>query len=143
MAVVFISPRQRQRKFFTVITVVFVLFLFAIYFGVFISTPTENLPTIVFNQAKITVNTSIFNSPQFKDLQPFIAMQSQYSYVATTKDNQIKTGFISAVSVSDAQAMLQGMGLSASEIKEVAIGRDDPFSSYYRQAVVPAVVTKK
>lgn len=138
MAVVFISPKQRQKMFFLVITVMFILFLVVISLGVFLSKPSEVSTVLVFNKPKVDINMKIFDLDQFKNLQPFPEMQIQYSYKATTADNKSENGFISAVSIDQARALLQSMGLNASEIKESGIGRDNPFASYYQQSSAPA-----
>ena len=137
MAVVFISPKQRQKMFFTIITVIFLLFLIVIFLGVFLSKPKEVLPILIFNKTKIIVNTNIFDSDQFKNLQPFMQMEKQYSYKATTKNEQLKEGFISATSSEQAEILLEDMGLDVSEIKELQIGRENPFVPYYQAIVKP------
>lgn len=146
MAVVFISPKQRQRTFFIGITVMFLLFLAVIFFGVFLSAPTGTSPVLVFNKPKVSIDMSIFNSDQFKNLQPFAKMQTQYSYTATLKSavGQAKqeTGFITADSIDQAKTILQGMGLEVSQIKEAEIGRDNPFTPYYQAVASPAAAAK-
>ena len=80
----------------------------------------------------------IFDSDQFKDLQPFTQMQIQYSYRASDKNGKQQNGFITASSLQEARAMLVAMDLSVSELKEAEIGRDNPFTPYYRSTVVPS-----
>lgn len=84
----------------------------------------------------------VFDSDQFKNLQPFPEMEIQYSYKAVTKDNKPQAGFISAVSADQAKAILTGMGLTATEIKEAGIGRDNPFAPYSQPVVSPLSATK-
>ncbi len=131
MAVVFISPKQRQKMFFIGITVAFLLFLVIISLGVFLAQPKEVPTAIVFNHAKVDIDMSIFDSDQFKNLQTFPEMEIQYSYSATTKSKATKTGFISAPSEDQARAVLAGMGLNVSELTVAQIGRDNPFTPYY------------
>lgn len=139
MAVVFISPKQRQKVFFMGITIIFLLFLIAVAFVVFLSKPKEASQTLVFNKPKVSINLKVFESEQFKNLQPFEEMQMQFSYSAVTKQGKQVTGFISAVSLSDAQKILEGMGFSALSVEEAEIGRDNPFTPYYQEeAVAPA-----
>ena len=142
MAVVFIAPKQRQKMFFIGITVVFLLFLVVVSFGVFMYKPTEKIPVLVFNKPKVNIDMKVFDLEQFKNLQPFAEMETLYSYTATTIDNRIQTGFISAVSVEAAETDLKNMGLNASDVKIAEIGRDNPFVPYYTPVVAP-VVTKK
>ena len=131
MAVVFISPKQRQRMFIMGITVIFLLFLLVIFAGVFFSKPKTVSSTLVFNKPKVTIDMKIFDSDQFKDLQPFTQMQIQYSYRASDKNGKQQNGFITASSLQEARAMLVAMDLSVSELKEAEIGRDNPFTPYY------------
>ncbi len=131
MAVVFISPKQKQRTFFVGTTIVFLLFLAVVFAGVFFSEPKESSFIPVFNKAKVSIDMSVFSSNQFKNLQPFTEMQRQYSYKAMTSANKIKTGIIFANSLEDAKKALEEAGLKVSEIEEVEVGRDNPFIPYY------------
>lgn len=132
MAVVFISPKQRQKMFFIGITAVFLLFLAILSSGVFMSKPKEVSSALVFNKPKVSIDMSIFDSEQFISLQPFVEMETQYSYSATTKNRRTQTGFISAVSLEEAKTKLESSGLSVAEVKEVEAGRVDPFTPYYQ-----------
>lgn len=142
MAVVFISPKQRQKMFFIGITVVFLLFLILISLGVFLSKPQEVSPVLVFNKPKVNIDMTIFDSDQFKNLQSFPEMETQYSYNAVTKNNKPQAGFIPAVSIDQAKTILESEGLNVSEIKEAQIGRDNPFTPYYQISVAPSSAVK-
>ena len=131
MAVVFISPKQRQRTFFVGITIVFLLFVTLISLGILFAQPKAVSPLIVFNKAKVSLDMSILDTDQFKNLQPFSQMEPQYSYKATTKANQPKKGFITAASPDQARTILESMGLAVSDIQLVQPGRDNPFIPYY------------
>ena len=124
--------------FFIGITVMFLLFLIVVSLGVFLSEPKDISSALVFNKPKVNIDMKIFDSDQFKNLLPFTKMEMQYSYKATTKDNKQQAGFIPAVSIDKAKAILESMGLNVIEIKEVAIGRDNPFTPYYQPATAPA-----
>lgn len=137
MAVVFISPRQRQKVFFTGITIAFLLFLLIVFFGVFTAKPESISSTLVLNKPKVSIDMSIFDSDQFKNLQPFAEMETMYSYKALNRKRKPEAGFLSAVSRESAEAILQGRGLVISELKEVEIGRDNPFVPYYEKIIVP------
>ena len=93
MAVVFISPKQRQKMFFMGITVMFLLFLIIISLGVFLSKPSEVSSVLVFNKPKVNIDMSIFDSDQFKNLQPFTEMETQYSYNGHHKRQQVGNRF--------------------------------------------------
>ena len=140
MAVVFISPKKRQKTFFVIITFMFLIFLSLISLGVFLAKPAAVSPTVVFNKAKISIDMSIFDSNKFKNLQPTVDMGTQYSYKATNKSNRALTGFISADSIDDAKTALQALGLTVNTLKELQIGRDNPFTPYY-QVVAPPVTS--
>jgi hypothetical protein len=130
MAVVFISPKQRQNMFFTGITVVVGLFLIVVASVVFFSQPKEVAQELVFNKPKVSINFEVLDSEQFKDLQSFSGMQMQFTYKATTKDGKDKEGYISAESIEKAEAMLTELGYTVTQIKEAATGRDNPFVDY-------------
>ena len=138
MAVVFISPRQRQRVFFMGITAVVILFLIIISFGVFLSAPAEVSPVLVFNRPKVNIDMSVFGTDQFKNLHSVPDMQTLYSYKATDKNGKPKEGFKVDVSIDQAKTDLEAEGLTITELKEAEAGRTNPFSPYYQ----PVVTTK-
>ena len=109
--------------FFIGITVVLVLFLAAVSFGVLLSQPQQIPTAMVFNEPKVNINMQVFDSDQFKGLQPFPEMGIQYSYKATTGGNKPIEGFISAASVDQANTFLESMGLNVSELKAIEAGR--------------------
>jgi hypothetical protein len=132
MAVIFISPKQRQDTFFMLITVIFLLILIGVSLVAFLSKPKESSIVLVFNKPKVNVNMDIFESSVFKGLVPFSEMQIQYAYSAIDKDKKPKTGSVSATSVEEATKILESQGLTVVDIKEVTIGRDNPFIPYYK-----------
>jgi len=123
--------------FFMGITIVFLLFLAVISLSVFLSQPKEVPAVMVFNKPKVNIDTAVFGSDQFKNLQSFTQMDVQYSYKAITKNNKQKTGFISATSADQAKTILESMGLTVSELKQAEIGRDNPFVPYYQPLPSP------
>jgi hypothetical protein len=110
----------------------FLLFLIAISLGVFLSEPKAPSSVLIFNKPKVNINMSVFDSDQFKNLQPFSEMETQYSYKATDKDGKQITGFISAVSKAQAQKILEDGGLMVTDLRELEIGRENPFIPYYQ-----------
>lgn len=130
MAVVFISPKKRQKMFFLGITVAFLLLLFIISLGVFLAKPAEVQQTLVFNKPKVNIDMALFDFKQFKDLNLFAGMKIQFSYTASTKDGKKQSGFISALSNAEAIKELQRVGLTRVSVKEVEIGRNNPFIPY-------------
>ena len=129
MAVVFISPKQRQKMFITGITIVVGLFFIVIASIVFFSQPKEVAPELVFNKPKVNINFAVLDSDQFKSLQPFEEMKTEFSYKAI-KDGEDKDGYISADSIEDATKILIELGYIITQIKESEIGRDNPFEFY-------------
>ncbi len=137
MAVVFISPKQRQKVFFMGITIMFVLFLSFISLIVFLSKPQEVSPTLVFNKPKVNIDFSVLDSEQFKKLESFAKMETQFSYEAVAEKGKIVTGLISAISIDEAKNILASIGLTVTEIQEVEPGRDNPFIPYFQEVVTP------
>lgn len=97
--------------------------------------PSENSLTIVFNRPKVNIDMSVFSTNQFKILEPIDEMQTQYSYKANDRNNKLRTGFITAVSMEVAKADLESRGLVITELKEVEIGRTNPFTPYYTPVI--------
>jgi len=131
MAIVFISPKQRQKTFFIGITAIVLLFLIVVALSVFLAKPKEIPPELVFNKPKVDINLTVLDSDQFKELEPFSEMEVQFSYSAVTEKGKNVTGIISAVSESAARKALEEMKLTIAEIKEIKIGRENPFVPYY------------
>jgi len=131
MAVVFISPKQRQKVFFLGIISLAALFVIVVAFLVFLSKPEEIPAEIVWNKPKINIDIKVFDSEPFKALELFEDMQIQFKYTALNKKNKIMTGFVSATSLEEAKTILEGMGLAVSSLEEAEIGREDPFTPYY------------
>ena len=129
MAVVFISPKQRQKMFIIGITVGVGLFCAVIAVIVLFSQPKEVSSGLVFNKPKVNINFEILNSDQFTSLVAFEGMKIQFSYKAT-KNDEPNDGYISATSEAEAKEILEDLGYNVSEIKEAEIGRQNPFESY-------------
>lgn len=130
MAIVFISPKQRQKMFFMGITILFVLFLLVVSSLVFLSKPKPVAPEIVFNRPKIDINLDVLDSDQVKFLEPAVQMDLQFKYTAITSKGAKISGVISAVSEEEAHKILQGMQLSGINLEEAKSGRTNPFAPY-------------
>jgi len=137
MAVVFISPKKRQRTFFVAITLGLLAFLGFISLGVMSSTPPEIDTAIVYNKAKINIDMSVFDSDRFKNLKSSTEMGVQYAYKVVTKSKLTEEGFISSSSETLARKKLEDNGLTVISLKETGAGRDNPFVPYY--VVAPKV----
>lgn len=130
MAVVFISPRQKQKKFFLAITALFMLVVAGVSLFVFLSQPSENQAQLVFNKPKVDIDFKVLDSGQFLNLEPFSKMELQFAYHATDEDGKALQGFISAVSAEEAQKKLEASGLKVLDVRESAAGRSNPFIPY-------------
>ena len=124
--------------FFVGITLLFLLFILVVFFGTFFYKPGNVQQALTFNKPKVNIDMSIFDSDQFKNLQPIPEMELQYAYTVATKNGKQKTGFISATSSDEATKMLEGVGLTVYSLKEVQVGRDDPFSPYSSALISPS-----
>jgi predicted tellurium resistance membrane protein TerC len=128
MAVVFISPKKKQRTFFWGITIALALFLIFVALWVFLSKPAEVPQKLVFNKAKVNVDMSIFNSDQFKNLEIFPEIPIRFSYTAIAQEGGATSGYITAASRGDAEKLLEKMGFVSIDVKDIEIGRDNPFA---------------
>ena len=142
MAVVFISPKQRQKMFFLGITVSFLIFLSVIFLIVFFSQPQTNEGPLVFNKPKVNIDFKILDSEQLKNFEPFSQMELQFTYSATNKEGKLTEGLISAVSKEEAIKFLEAIELKVVKIEEVKIGRDNPFAPYSQESVSGQTSTK-
>ena len=141
MAVVFISPKQRQKVFFMGITAVFLLFVVVVASIVFLSQPQQSQVQLVLNKPKINIDFKTLDSDGFKNLAPFSEMELQFTYDARTKEGTPKQGLISAVSTEEAINLLESMDLTVVHIQEVEIGRDNPFTPYSQSSSTTSSVT--
>jgi len=107
MSVIFISPKQRQKVFFLIIVAMFLLFVSAVFLGVFLSKPSKGTSMVAFDNPKVEVSMNIFDSDQLKNMQPVNPMQKEFSYTIVTKDGKQRTGFMSAQSAEDVKKYLE------------------------------------
>jgi hypothetical protein len=117
--------------FFVGITIVFILFMAFVSMAVFFSKPSDVSTGLVFNKPKVNINMDIFDSEQFKDLQPIPEMELQFSYKGIQDKENIE-GFVTAVSVEEARKILESTGLTIQKLEEVKIGRENPFEPYFQ-----------
>lgn len=132
MAVVFISPKQRQKTFLIGIAVMLVLFLAVIASVVFFAKPKEVPYQLIFNKPKVNINFAILDSIQFNELEPFTEMEIQFSYRAFNKADKVVSGLISAPSMDEATEILKNIDLTVIDIEEVEVGRENPFTPYFQ-----------
>lgn len=137
MAVVFISPKHKQKMFILGITASLAIFLVVISLWTFLAQPKPGPTQAVFNKPKVSLNIDILNDEQFKTIEPFERIPLQFSYEAIDKKGKTTKGLISAVSEEEATKIIeQGKILSVRKIEEVGVGRENPFIPYDVTSVI-------
>src|SRR5205085_692191 len=85
MAIVFISPQQKQRKLLWIILGILVLVLAIVSVITFLPELSNHFPTVSAEQAfvapDVAINFATIDSSQVKDLQPFLTIQTEFSYI--------------------------------------------------------------
>lgn len=140
MAIVFVSPKEKQKVFILGIGGIFFLILIIIGLGVFLARPKEVSTEEVFQAPKIEINFDILKSDKVKNLEFLPVLENEYNYKAQTAKGEPKSGRIAAYSQEEAKQILAGLGLSNITLEGIKIGRDNPFTPYYE--VKPPVKTK-
>lgn len=141
MAIVFVSPKQRQKMFFLGITILFLLFLFIIGTIVFFSKPEATPAEQVFIKPKIKINFEVLDLEQVRGSLLMGRVQKEFAYQAATEKGEQKTGSVFAATMEDAKKILEDMGLISVTLREVEIGRENPFAPYYTPSI-PTINTK-
>lgn len=72
----------------------------------------------------------VFDSEEFKNLQPFTELRMQFQYKANTTEGEQVSGFVQAVSAKEAREILAEAGMVVLELEESGIGRENPFTPY-------------
>ncbi len=141
MAIVFISPIEKQRVFFGRLAVLLIVFLIITFLIIFLPgflNKTQNISTkISFNKygtmadnSNITINFDIIDSNKVKNLKPFDILETEFAYIVQDKNGRQITGNISAVTKDYAQKLLEESDFKVLSLKEISIGRNEPFVSY-------------
>ncbi|MDO8486354.1 MAG: hypothetical protein Q7S77_01490 [Candidatus Staskawiczbacteria bacterium] len=130
MAIVFVSPKQRQKMFFLGITILFLLALLIVGTVVFFSKPEPALTEQVFVKPKIKIDLGILDLEQVKGSSLMEKIQKEFVYEALTDKNEKKSGSIFAASIEEARKKLQEEKLIEVSLEEVLIGRENPFAPY-------------
>jgi len=133
MAIVFVSPKQRQKMFFMGIAGTLVVFLIIVTLLVFLSKPKMVSTTQVFQKPEISIDFAVLDAEQVKNSDILNKLQLSFSYQARTNLGQNTEGKILAPSLEEAQKLLEEQGLSDIQLKEPEVGRENPFSVYYSQ----------
>lgn len=131
MAIVFISPKQKQKTIIFGIVGIISLVLVIIGLMVFLKKPETVPPEQVFKAPKIEINFEILESDKLKNLEDFEGLKNEFNYQATTKDGELQPGKILAVSRKQAIKSLEDLGFSDIVLEEgIEVGRENPFVIY-------------
>ncbi|KKP42231.1 MAG: hypothetical protein UR31_C0017G0010 [Parcubacteria group bacterium GW2011_GWA2_33_14] len=134
MAIVFISPKKRQRMFLLLITALLILSLIIMSFVTFfpeIKNKFQNVSTEGISQIPdVKINFSIIDSPAVENLELFQELQIEFSYIAQDENDNQVIGKIISSSKDGAKKTLEERGLKVSVLEEANLGRNNPFVSY-------------
>ncbi len=130
MAIVFISPKQRQKTLIFGIIGLVSLALIIIGLGVFLKKPKTIPSERVFKPPKIEISFEVLESDQVKNLEVFEKIKKEFNYQGKTEEGEIQSGKILALSREEALKLLKELGLSDIVLEEMEIGRGNPFVSY-------------
>lgn len=134
MAIIFISPKKKQRTFFIIITVILALALFTI--GVMALLPEFNRRLAktdngyVISIPEVMINFNLLDSERVKAMASFQPLLLEYRYVAANSALQKQEGVIFASSQEEAESLLKQQGLKVELLEEKNVGRSEPFVSY-------------
>jgi uncharacterized protein YpmB len=135
MAIVFVSPREQENKFLkiilialTVLAVVVVLLYLFLKFKNEIQGISSNATP---GNANISIDFTVLDSPEVKNLEPFNDVTKEFSYTGTNKAGKIVKGSVFAKDQDTAQADLTSQGITTTNLQEATVGRNEPFTAYY------------
>lgn len=137
MAIVFISPKKRQKIVVSSIIGSVLLILIVIAFWVFLAKPRSISPAAVFHAPKIEINFEILDSEKIKNLQVFEGVKKEFTYQGEKGDGTQQTGKVLAASIKEAEEIVKKLNLSKIVIKEPEIGRENPFAPYEQPVIKP------
>lgn len=131
MAIVFVSPKQRQKMFFLGITILFLLVLSVIGAVVFFSKPKYTPEEVSFIKPEIKINFEVLDLEQVKASLLMERIQKEFAYLAITEEGGEEAGSIFAATKEEAKKSIDDSGLISVTIEEVKIGRENPFTPFY------------
>ncbi len=136
MAIVFISPKQKQKTVIKIILILLVLLLvigsLVILIPKFLNATPSAKVKVSFSKPDVIINLDILNSEKVKNLNLFSNLETEFVYVVKNQQGKLVTGNILALTPFDAQNLLEESGFKVVSLKEVNIGRSEPFTSYYQ-----------
>jgi len=131
VAIVFISPKQRQRMFFTGIAACLALIVLIISLMVLFARPAPVKEDLVFNRPKIDIDFSALDSEMVKNFDTVTKIEMQYAYTAENSKGIKTSGIITASSPQEAQKILTEMKFKNIVLRQATAGRNNPFAPYY------------
>ena len=135
MAIIFPSLQKKERIILRMMIFILVVVLATI--PLFIFYPWGNDASgVISDQGKfkpdITINFQTVDSAQVNNLEPFLVIEKEFSYVVKKKNGKQIVGKISAPTYDDAKVLLYKLGFIIVHIEEITIGRSEPFTPYYQ-----------
>jgi|GEM_PF-6480159 len=140
MAIVFESPKRKQRIFVRILTVGLIGGLFLVSLLIFPPGAREAASDISGSGNQPVgpeINLDIFQSDQVQQLQPFSNAIVQFDYVGINAKGRHVSGTIVAANIDQATTLLQANGVQVTSISESVIGRGEPFSPPQRSIRKP------
>lgn len=141
MAIVFVSPKERQKILILAIVGFFVVILILISISIILARPKAVPIAETFIAPEIKINFDVLKSPQVMALKLLPDMERQFSYKADLK-GKAKTGKIVSSSIDKAKETLLEQGYTNIIVEEIKIGRENPFTPYYELAPVKKTTKK-
>ncbi len=132
MAIVFVSPKEKQKVFLAGIIALVVLVM-AVVAAIIIlpslinsnqNSPVGKTPVA----PALVINLSVIDSAQVSSLQPFTTVQTEFTYVVKDKKGKQINGNISATSQQEAQSLLEASGFSVVSVSLTQAGNSEPFT---------------
>lgn len=138
MAIIFVSPKQKQKLFVIAVVSALVFVLVVISLIIFLSKPKAVSDQNFFEKKpEIVIDFSVLEKEQIKLMEIPPRPQMQFDYTATGEGGKFLSGRIVASSEKEALSILESRKISAIQIKKTSVGRINPFLPYY-QVIAPA-----
>lgn len=135
MAIVFTPAKKTRGKSFWIITILLFFILaglsMAIFWLKFNSLSDLAMQGELVSQ-DIRINFDMMDSDRVQSLEAFVEPKAQFNYVAEDSRKRRVNGSLMADTQDEAKSILASMNLTPITIEEVASGRTEPFSSYYK-----------
>lgn len=136
MAIVFVSPKQRQKIFLISIVAGLVIFLLLVTLAVFLARPRAVSKIELYQTPNITIDFSVFDQEQLKSSDILGKIPLEFTYVAKTKLGFQTKGTVIAPTEEEALKMLAEKEISDITLSGPLVGRENPFVSYYTSSSV-------